>query len=170
MSDSEAPIDCSPPGSSIHGISWAGILEWVAVSFFRRTSPPRDQNCVSCLLHWQADSLPAEPPVTMFILILFNHKIRNLFRILCDWSHSIDEDTKAQSGCWLRLYIKQKNEPSSWARSICAIHACHLISSIRHCLECYRLTSSDIFLWKFYPVFSALISNLVYSYSFSEKE
>ena len=29
------PIDCSPPGSSVHGISQTGILEWVAISFCR---------------------------------------------------------------------------------------------------------------------------------------
>ena len=29
------PIDCSPPGSSVYGISQAGILEWVAISFSR---------------------------------------------------------------------------------------------------------------------------------------
>ena len=29
------PVDCSPPGSSIHGILWARILEWVAISFSR---------------------------------------------------------------------------------------------------------------------------------------
>ena len=36
------PMDCSLPGSSIHGIFQARILEWVAISFSRRSSPPRD--------------------------------------------------------------------------------------------------------------------------------
>ena len=36
------PIDCSLPGSSIHGISQARILEWVASSFSRGSSRPRD--------------------------------------------------------------------------------------------------------------------------------
>ena len=49
MSNSCYPIDYSPPGSSVHGISQAGILEWVAISFSRRSSWPRDQTCVSCL-------------------------------------------------------------------------------------------------------------------------
>ena len=47
-------------GSSVHGISQAGILEWVAISFSRGSSWPRDQthaSCVSCigrqiLYHW----------------------------------------------------------------------------------------------------------------------
>ena len=36
------PLDCSPPGSFIHGIFQARILEWVAISFFKGSSPPTD--------------------------------------------------------------------------------------------------------------------------------
>ena len=36
------PIDCSQPGSSVHGILQARILEWVAVPFSRGSSQPRD--------------------------------------------------------------------------------------------------------------------------------
>ena len=52
------PMDCSPPGSSVHGISQARILEWVAIFYSRGSSRPRDRTHVSCLLHWQANSLP----------------------------------------------------------------------------------------------------------------
>ena len=41
------PMDCSPPGSSVHGILQARILEWVAISFSRGPSQPRDQTQVS---------------------------------------------------------------------------------------------------------------------------
>ena len=37
------PMDCSPPGSSIHGISQARIPGWVAISFSRGSSQPRDR-------------------------------------------------------------------------------------------------------------------------------
>ena len=40
-------MDSSPPGSSIHGIFQARILEWVAISFSRRSSLPRDWTQVS---------------------------------------------------------------------------------------------------------------------------
>ena len=40
------PMDCSSPGSCVHGISQARILEWVAISFSRGSSQPRDQTCV----------------------------------------------------------------------------------------------------------------------------
>ena len=41
------PKDCSLPGSSVHGISQARILEWVAISFSRGSSQPRDQTHIS---------------------------------------------------------------------------------------------------------------------------
>ena len=43
------PMDCSPPGSSVHGISLARILEWVAIPFSRGSSQPRDQTQVSSI-------------------------------------------------------------------------------------------------------------------------
>ena len=41
------PMDCSLPGSSVHEIFQARILEWVAISFSRGSSRPRDQTWVS---------------------------------------------------------------------------------------------------------------------------
>ena len=53
------PMDCSQPGSSVHGILQARILEWVAISFSRASSQPRDRThsfllcgrILSCLSH-----------------------------------------------------------------------------------------------------------------------
>ena len=42
-----SPMDCSPPGSSIHRILQARILEWVAIRFSRGSSRPRDRTQVS---------------------------------------------------------------------------------------------------------------------------
>ena len=49
--------DCSPPGSSVHGISQARILEWVAISCSRLSFWPRNQACFPCIVrqivyHW----------------------------------------------------------------------------------------------------------------------
>ena len=57
------PRDCTFPGSSVHGILQARILEWVAISFSRRSSLPRDRTLhLQHLLHWQVDYLPLAPP------------------------------------------------------------------------------------------------------------
>ena len=43
------PMDWIPPGSSVHGISQARILEWVDIPFSRGSSWPRDQTHISCI-------------------------------------------------------------------------------------------------------------------------
>ena len=43
------PMDCSLPGSSVHGILQVRILEWVAIPFSRGSSWPRNQTQVSCI-------------------------------------------------------------------------------------------------------------------------
>ena len=53
------PVDCSPSGSSVHGILWARILEWVAISFSRDLPDPGIKPRSPAL---QADALTSEPP------------------------------------------------------------------------------------------------------------
>ena len=43
------PIDCSPPGSSVHGIPQARILQWIAMPFSWGSCQPRDGACISCI-------------------------------------------------------------------------------------------------------------------------
>ena len=63
------PVDCSLPGSSIHGIFQARILEWVAISFSRRSSRPRDWTQVSrivgrCFTIWTTREVPKVEGIT----------------------------------------------------------------------------------------------------------
>ena len=51
-------MDCSLPGSSVHGIFQARVLEWVAISFSRGSFWPRDQTWVSRIA---GNALPSEP-------------------------------------------------------------------------------------------------------------
>ena len=53
------PMDYSLPGSSVHGISQARVLEWVAIPFSRGSSQPRDRTQVSCIA---GRFLPSESP------------------------------------------------------------------------------------------------------------
>ena len=52
-------MNCSPPGSSVHGILQARILEWVAISFSRGSSPPAIESSPGSPA-LQADPLPTE--------------------------------------------------------------------------------------------------------------
>ena len=71
------PMDCSPPGSSVHGILQARILEWVAISSSRGSSLPRDWtcvcyvSCVSCVGKWILyTEAPGKPVYVNTILLL----------------------------------------------------------------------------------------------------
>ena len=82
-------MDCGPPGSSVHGILQARILEWVAMPSSRRSSQPRDQTQV---FHFQAASLPSEPPPFMFIskmLVLWREVDRCIHQSPCILSYRI---------------------------------------------------------------------------------
>ena len=73
------PVDYSPPGSSVHGILQAGILVWVAISFSRGSSWPRDQTHVSCvsridrqtLYYWATREAPKSLGFCYYYYFLF---------------------------------------------------------------------------------------------------
>ena len=56
------PMDCSPPGSFIHGISWARILEWITISFSRRSSPHQAPLSIGFLKQEHQRGLPFPSP------------------------------------------------------------------------------------------------------------
>ena len=59
-------MDCGPPGSSVHGIFQARMLEWVAMPSSRGFSTPGIELRSPAL---QADSLPSEPPGEPFLCV-----------------------------------------------------------------------------------------------------
>ena len=69
-------MDCSPSGSSVHGILQARILEWVAMPSSRESSQARDRNCVSYVSRfgrcfttsaaWEAPLIWYEIPLRIF--------------------------------------------------------------------------------------------------------
>ena len=63
-----------PHGSSVHGISQARRLEWVAISFSRGSSQPRDWTCISCIgrwiLHHRVTGEPVHTQTTMIHLLI----------------------------------------------------------------------------------------------------
>ena len=93
------PMDYSPPGSSVHGIIQARILEWVVISYSRGSSWPRDWTCVCCIscigrqilyhcTNWE----------TRYKLTINYQKTKNIFKMwmyglsdfkswICIWEH-----------------------------------------------------------------------------------
>ena len=72
MSDSCDPMDCSLPGSSVHGILQASILVWVAISFSRRSSRPREPRSPELLADSLLTELPGKPSVRRWFLKKLN--------------------------------------------------------------------------------------------------
>ena len=54
--------DRSPPGSSVHGVLQARLLQWFAMPASGEPPNPGIKPASLCLLHWQAGSLPLVPP------------------------------------------------------------------------------------------------------------
>ena len=80
------PMDCSLPGSSVHGIFQARVLEWVAISFYRGSSQPRDWTPVShiagrCFIIWATREA---------LCILKQRSIKNVIYgvVLHTWLHT----------------------------------------------------------------------------------
>ena len=78
------PMHYCLPGSSVHGILQARILEWVAMPYCRGTSQPRNQTRVSCIAGifftswatWEAhSSLQFSPVILSRFLSLFEHQV-----------------------------------------------------------------------------------------------
>ena len=98
------PMDCSPPGSSVHGIFQARILEWVATFFSGGIFLTQGSNLH--LLHWQVGSLPLSHqgnPVCMYYqrFIWCSAKC-NTFPIK---NYSI---SKSKAHCIFKIYISRK--------------------------------------------------------------
>ena len=81
------PMDCSPPGSSVHGIFQARILEWVAISSCSESFQPKDRthiSCVSCIAGGLfTTEAPEKPSFHMITCDLFETMKNNI------WSPSI---------------------------------------------------------------------------------
>ena len=66
-------MDCSLPGSSVHGIFQAIVLEWIAISHSKGSSQPRDRTRVSCIVDrrftaWATREIPHTSKVMLKIL------------------------------------------------------------------------------------------------------
>ena len=115
-------MDCSPSGSSVHGILQVRILQWVAMPSSRGSSPPRDQTWISSVLRWQVGSLPLVPSG-------MPHEHHN--KLYCKIV------LKYHISCWNQLYyeiykpFKYEFEISAyWVILICEIYMKYYFSQI----------------------------------------
>ena len=108
------PMDCSLPGSSVHEILQARVLEWVAISFSRGSSPPRNQTWSPAL---QADSFPTEPREAQKISLSKTKKSR--MTISCTEQKDTSETWSEKCDLWDFSGLTRwrcGEEPSCWSR------------------------------------------------------
>ena len=99
-------MNCSPLGSSVHEISQARILEWVAISFSRGSSWSRDWTCISCvscigrwiLYHWATRGVLICMSITLWSTILIT--TLHIFFVLIFESALYIKDTDLSLPFW----------------------------------------------------------------------
>ena len=131
------PIDCSPPGSSVHGIVQAKILEWSAISFSKGSSPPRDYTHISCISCIGRGFFTTAPPGKQSVHTLLLVHAYNTLQVLCCIA---DLNT---------FHFLSASAPSALSSELCL----HLF-----CLIC-RLISSPLALALYYLSNTLLQSN-----------
>ena len=116
------PMDCSPPGSSVHGIVQVRILEWVTIFFSWGSSQPRDQTWVFCIAGrfftvwatrgglFTAISQKPRPLLDTFKQTNTNKKPHNIFEILNDneWTNEIIDQQWISTGKILQVLKEVK--------------------------------------------------------------
>ena len=128
------PVNCSLPGSSVHGILQARILKWVVIPFSRRSSQPRDRTRVSCItggfftvwatreafscrrtihLGPRAKSVPPHPyfpPLPVFVSKVISHRshahsFTNLLWLFSCQNHKTESLWQKMYGPWSLKYL-----------------------------------------------------------------
>ena len=123
------PMGCSPPGSSVLGISQARILEWVAISSCRGSSQLRDRTrSLLHFMHWQRDCLP---PSHLGSPLWFTEQLLKSRKVIYD--NELNQVTELMT--LLYIYLA---DPCWVCRAICSsrlldafLHLLSLLSPMR---------------------------------------
>ena len=108
-------VDCSPPGSSVHGILQVRIPEWVAIPFSRGYSWPRDRTCVSCIAGKFFTTEPLGNP-KWAIIFFFNWRIIALqnFVVFCQTSTWLSHRYPYIPSLWTSPFHPSRLIQSPW--------------------------------------------------------
>ena len=100
------PVDCSPPGSPVHGVLEARVLMWVAVPFSRGSSLTQGLNpYLLCLLYWQEGFLPLAPPEKPYIFTLYIYVHTYTHMYICTHTYRHPNPTSLKNENLEMLYL-----------------------------------------------------------------
>ena len=113
---------CSPPGSSVHGISQARTLEWVAFSFFRGSSSSEDRTwcssiCRQILYHWAAREAQNESYLDVSyleVILTYGLPRRLSYFIYIYISLPMQDSEETRVWAWVgKISWRRKRQPTS---------------------------------------------------------
>ena len=112
------PVDCSAPCSSIHGILQARILKWVAISFSRGSSGPRDRTQVFCIAGrcfnlWATRELYCILS-NMLIIVFYKHVWFDCYLFLTNEKAKVYRVTlliSRRDGIWTQVWLQSELSP-----------------------------------------------------------
>ena len=123
------PMDCSLPGSSVCGIFQAIVLEWVAISFPRGSSQPRDRTRVSCIVDrrfiiWATREVYYNvTTIERTNNVIIHHSISQTFWICYGMSHTdIAPSTTAAVSAFLLHHLQGWLSVGEYSRSLRCMH------------------------------------------------
>ena len=106
------PVDCSPPGSFVHGISQTRTLEWVTISFSRGHSRPQDQTHSSCSAGDLTRSF--NHCTTWEAVISLNYQIFWSCSSLSIYQNFLQEDKFTyESACYIDCCLRRQLDPQT---------------------------------------------------------
>ena len=108
------PMDCSPPGSSVHGVLYSSILESVTIPFSRGSSQFKDQNWVSCIAGRFFTIWDTKEAIWSIYTVVnlwcssvghlevfyFNNTSLSPYVILFNWRKNAKQEMQVCSLCW----------------------------------------------------------------------
>ena len=156
-------MDCSPPGSSVHGMYQTRILEWVATSFSTGSSQPRDQTHI-CLASRFFNTEPPVKPVYSYSTLYVPYdspyhrvyfppfarnstRVETIFSLLtstskhCEWAGNFAQ--KVLKICWINQLMSIKKLKG---RALVAITSLSILTSLlSFCILC-KYSRSQVWL------------------------
>ena len=150
------PMDCSPAGSSVHGVLQARILEWVASSFSRGSSQPRDWSIKPGSLILQSGSLPSEPLRKPCLNHDYNIYI-SIYVCVCVCIH-IYIYTYIYLYMYIHIYIYIYMSFNHWSYLLNFTGCQYLLPWVCKCSNTISLSLCFLFFWRHICGFFACIS------------
>ena len=126
-------MDCSQPGSSVHGILQANILDRVSMASSRGSSWPRDQTCVCCVSCIAGRCLTAEPPVEHICTYpslldlpfhLGHHNVLSRVPCVIPWFELVVYSINRINSEYVSILVSHSSSLLLCYSYICSLHLC----------------------------------------------